>query len=351
MSVTFPRARILVIDDEERQLELMRFILEGAGYRQIRTESDPHAAAPALLEFEPDLVLLDLHMPAMDGVEVLRKLQALVPSDVYLPIVVVTGDPTIESRRRALADGARDFITKPYDTQEVLIRIHNLLETRSLYDDARDHAVTLESAVRMRTRELLASRVEVVERLAVCGEYRDDVTGSHIRRVGALSASIASALGVPAHTVQILGQAAQLHDIGKIGIPDAILRKPGALTPEEVEIMQTHTEIGVRILADGRSDLIRMAATVALSHHERWNGAGYPHGLAGERIPLVARIVTVADVVDALGQARPYRAGWTEERILAYVEEERGQLFDPQVAELFLGLQARGDWKSSPGDD
>ena len=342
MRLTYHDARILVVDDEERQLELMRFILQGGGYRRVRTERDPTAATTAFLEFEPDLVLLDLHMPGMGGVEVLERLQALISADVYLPIVVVSGDLTLESRRRALDVGARDFVTKPYDADEILIRIRNLLETRSLYDDLRDHSLSLESAVRMRTGELLASRLEVVERLAVCAEFRDDVTGSHTRRVGGLSASIAAALGAHERTVELLGQAAQLHDIGKIGIPDAILNKPGPLSEEEFEVMKTHAEIGARILANGRSDLIRMAERVALSHHERWDGSGYPHGLAGEGIPLVARIVSVADVVDALKQDRPYREAWPEERVLAYIEEQRGRLFDPRIAEVFLRLRAHG---------
>jgi putative two-component system response regulator len=341
MKTPFPHARLLVVDDEQPQLALMRTILERAGYREVRMESDPRGVAAAFVEFQPDLVMLDLHMPGMDGAMVLKQLRGLISAETYLPIVMISGDLTLESRREVLDLGAKDFVTKPFDVHEVLLRLRNMLETRSLHAELQNHSQQLEAAVRIRTRELSESRIEIVHRLAVCAEFRDDVTGTHTRRVGALAAAVASALGAYPRTVDVLEQAAQLHDIGKIGIPDAILRKAGPLTDEEFEIMKTHTVIGARILAHGRSALLRMAERIALSHHERWDGTGYPHRLAGEGIPLLARIVAVADVADALGQERPYREAWSETRVRAYITEQRGRLFDPRVADTFLRL----DWQ------
>jgi putative two-component system response regulator len=239
--------------------------------------------------------------------------------------------------------GAKDFVAKPFDYDEVVLRIRNLLETRALYRALADQNGQLEQRVRERTRELEErtrdledAQVEVLERLATAAEFRDDDTGRHTQRVGALAAWLAAAIGLPPDQVQLVRLAAPLHDVGKIGIPDSILRKPDSLTQEELEVMKAHASVGARILAGGRSPLVRMAERVARAHHERWDGSGYPEGLRGERIPIEARLVAVADVVDALTHARPYRPAWPLDEVLALMRAGRGTQFDPAIIDVLL---------------
>ena len=331
-------ARILIVDDQETNIRLLRRILLGAGYTELASCEDAREVAALFQEFRPDLLLLDLHMPALDGFGVLEVLARYIPADDYLPILMLTGDASSEARRRALAAGVKDFLAKPFDPVEVLLRIRNLLHTRFLHLAVRHQNESLEGKVRERTRELDEARIEILERLAQAAEYRDDDTGRHTRRVGELSARLARALGSAEHAVEVLRRAAPLHDVGKIGIPDAILLKPAKLTDAEFTVMRTHTTIGARILSGGRTELIRTAEHIALSHHERWDGGGYPHGIAGEDIPIEARIVAVADFFDALTHDRPYRKAWSAGEALAEVERQRGRQFDPRVAEALPRL-------------
>ena len=335
------RARIVVVDDQEANLRLLRHILHRAGYPEVETTSDPHAALALCERFQPDLVLLDLHMPRLDGFAVLEQLRRATTREIYLPVLMLTGDATTEAKLRALASGATDFLAKPFDATEVMLRIRNLLETRSLYRQLRNQNTALESRIRERTRDLEDAQREILERLADAGEFRDDDTGRHTHRVGELAAAIARELGLSAEMCMIVRQSAPLHDVGKIGIPDHILLKAGPLTAEEHDVMKSHTTIGARILGNGRSSLIRAAEEIALSHHERWDGTGYPQGLAGASIPLVARIVAVADVFDALTHDRPYRPAWPTPRAAAEIEAGRGTHFAPEVVDAFLRLRAR----------
>jgi putative two-component system response regulator len=330
------RARILVVDDDEINLRLMRRILESNGYSNVRTTGEGRTVAAIVSEFEPDLVLLDLRMPPPDGFAILAELAPLIEGPDRLPVLVLTGDDTAATKRRALSLGARDFLAKPYDAIEAVLRIRNLIETRLLQRDLASHNFQLESKVAERTTDLERAQLEIMERLGRASEFRDDDTGRHTLRVGALSASIATALGLDRHAVDLIGRAAPLHDVGKIGIPDSILLKPGALTPEETAIMRTHTVIGARILSGGRSELVQTAERIALSHHEFWDGSGYPHGLAGEAIPLEARIVALADCVDALSHNRPYRVSRPMEEIIAEVRRSAGSHFDPALVDVLL---------------
>jgi putative two-component system response regulator len=334
--------RILIVDDQETNVELLQRILARAGYTDVVSTTDPRRAVALVHEAAPDLVLLDLHMPHLDGFGVMEALAAGMPPSAYLPILCLTADVSREVRERALGSGARDFLTKPFDRTEVLLRIRNLLETRSLYQEVARHRDALEAKVRERTRALEAAQGEILERLAQAAEMRDDDTGQHTRRVGETSAVTARALGMDEDTVELVRRAAPLHDVGKIGIPDAILLKPGLLTPEERAVMRTHTTLGARILARGRNAVMAMAEQVALCHHERWDGGGYPRGLRGEEIPLAARIVAVADFYDALASDRPYRAAWPIPRVLAEIEAGIGSHFDPDVAAAFLRAHAEG---------
>ncbi len=335
--------RILVVDDELTNVTALSRLLARAGYTEVEGTTDPREAIGAYLEMEPDLVLLDLHMPHLDGFQVMEALKPIIPRHTYLPILILTGDQDPEVRQRALASGAKDFVTKPFEVTEVLLRIRNLLETRFLHRQLSQQNETLEVKVRARTRELAEAQVEILNRLALAAEYRDDVTGRHAERVGILSSLIARALGLHPEEARLIRQAAPLHDVGKIGIPDAILMKPGPLSPAEFEVMKTHTEIGARILSGSGFPLLQMAREIALFHHEKWNGTGYASGMAGDRIPLVGRIVAVADAFDSLTHERPYKPAFSRERALAIIEQDTGTHFDPKVSRAFLEVVARGE--------
>jgi putative two-component system response regulator len=335
---TLRGARILAADDEEPNLRLMRRVLEREGFTSFTATTDPAEVLPLFDRVRPDLVVLDLHMPGLGGMEVIRLLRPSLLAEGWLPVLMVSGDLTPEARRRALADGAKDFLAKPYDPAEAVLRIRNLLEMRFLHRQVREQNRRLEDKVVERTFELEMSQAEMLERLAQAAELRDDETGDHVRRVGDLAARIARAMGLDHGFSEMLRRAAALHDVGKIGIPDDILRKPGALSADERARMNTHTTIGAQILAGGRSELMAMAHRIAVAHHERWDGRGYPQGLRGESIPHEARIVAVADFFDALTHDRPYRPAFPVSETLAMIEREAGQHFDPEVARALLTL-------------
>ncbi len=334
--------RILVVDDEEPNVRALRRLLARGGYGEVESTTDPRDVPRIFHEFRPDLLLLDLRMPHMDGFEIMEYLQGEIPEGEYFPILVLTGDLSPEVQERALSMGARDFVTKPFDSTEALLRIKNLLEARVLHLQLQAHNQTLEERVRERTRDLAEAQLEILNRLAVAAEYRDDLTGRHAERVGLLSALIARELGLPAETVRLMRRAATLHDVGKIGVSDSILMKPGALTANEYEQMKLHTEIGDRILSGSRFPLLKLAAEIATSHHEWWNGQGYGQGLAGEDIPVSGRIVAVADVFDSLTHKRPYKRAFEHEEALRLIREGRSEQFDPSVVDAFMKLVEQG---------
>lgn len=329
-------SRILIVEDDESNALLLVRLLELSGYKHVKSTLNPEEVLSLYESFRPDLILLDLHMPKMDGFEVMKQLRSQRPAGSYLPILVFTGDETAEAKRKALDMGASDFLTKPGNSMEIALRVRNFLETRHLHRRLEDQNVSLEKKVQARTQELVMTQGDILERLAIAGEYRDDDTGEHTKRVGELSASIARELNLSKSEIDLIHRTAPLHDLGKIGIPDAILLKPGRLTDEEFDVMKTHTTIGARILGSGNSPLLRKAETIAISHHERWDGSGYPTGLSGEQIPQAGRIVAVADVFDALTHDRPYKKAWTVEEAVAEITDQRGRQFDPAVVEAFL---------------
>ncbi len=345
------KARILIIDSNQADARTLQEILQQAGYTNILTA--PNLELPLLAvqnRFYPDLIILDLETLDVEGVDLLRRLQQAIPQNEYVPVLAVASGADLGVRERALLLLAKDYIVRPFDRTEVLFRVKNLLETRLLYLQVQHHNQVLEERVRQRTRDLEAARLEILERLALAAEYRDDATGKHTRRVGRVSALIARELGLPPGSVKLIERAAPLHDIGKIAIPDRILLKPGRLTPEEFEVVKAHTVIGARILSGSRFDILRLAEQVALAHHERWDGKGYPHGLSGERIPLPGRIVAVADVFDALTHVRPYKPAWPWEEAVSEIEAQRGRQFDPQVVDAFLRLVGRGELRQALAD-
>jgi len=349
-------SKIMIVDDQQANVELLRQILQHYGFVGLHGFTDPRRVLPMFSEVDPDLVLLDLQMPYVDGLSLLRQLRSRIPQDAYLPFMILTADSSSKSKKEALTLGAKDFLTKPFDQLEVVLRCYNLLETRFLHLELQNHNRNLEQKVRERTMELEQTRVEILRRLAVAAEFRDDMTGQHTQRVGHLSGLLARAAGLPEQKAELIREAAPLHDLGKIGISDNILLKPGKLTPEEYEIIKTHVEIGAKILAGDRFPLLHMAEQIALYHHERWDGTGYKQ-LKGEEIPLPARIVSIADVFDVLTHPRPYKTAQSVDEALTEIRNQSGRQFDPSLTQVFMKMLENVDLQrlldslqSNPGD-
>lgn len=342
---TIKNAQILIVDDQEANVFLLKGLLQRAGYANLKSTTDSRQTSTLFEEIHPDLILLDLMMPRLDGFQVMELLRPLIPDGTYLPILVLTADVNPQAKQRALAGGAKDFLTKPFDPTEVLLRIRNLLETRFLHLQLQNQNQILDGKVRERTQELEEARIEILERLAIAAEYRDDVTGKHTQRVGQTAVLLARALGLPEDQVALIRRAAPLHDVGKIGIPDHILLKPGKLTAEEFEVMKTHTTIGARILSGSRFPLLQMAEEIALTHHECWDGTGYPQGLKGDATPLAGRIVAVADAYDAMTNDRPYRRALSSREAWGILWDGAGTQWDGTVVEAFAstGIGRKGD--------
>jgi putative two-component system response regulator len=332
-------ARVLVVDDEHANVRLLERLLGRWGFDDVVSTTSSAQAVALCRKSRPDILLLDLQMPEPNGFRLMEMLADLIHGPTRLPVVVLTADITPDVKREALASGARDFLTKPFDPIEVELRVRNLLETRRLQLELQDQNETLERRVRARTRELDMARLETLERLALAGEYRDDNTHEHAERVGRSVARIAAALGEPADEVELIRRAAPLHDIGKIGVPDAILLKPAKLDRAEHRVMQGHATIGHQILSGSGSRVLRLSAEIALTHHERWDGKGYPSGLRRDEIPLSGRVTAIADVFDALMHRRPYKEAWSIDVALAEIRREVGRHFDPTVVEVFETLE------------
>ena len=334
ISASHRNARILVVDDEEANIDILRRILDRAGFTRVESTTDSRVVASMYVNFRPDLILLDLHMPHLDGLAVMDQLNKIAEAS-YLPILILSADLTPEARREALSRGAKDFVVKPFMQDELLLRIRTLLETRLLYLQIQSQNMILEAKVRERTRALEEAQIEILERLAVAAEFRDDNTGQHTQRVGQMSALVARQLGLADTQVALIRRGAELHDVGKIGVPDAVLLKMGKLTVEEFEIIKTHTAIGARILSGGKFPLLRLSEEIAFTHHERWDGSGYS-GIRGADIALAGRIVAVADVFDALTQQRPYKPAWPVAEAIGEIDRQRARQFDPEVVDAFL---------------
>ncbi len=336
---TLSDARILIVDDQAPNVEVLERLMQQAGFIHVRSTTDSRQTLGLYLAEKPDIILLDLMMPHLDGFEIMRQLTPRIGPDDYLPILVLTAEIGDEAKRRALTEGAKDFLRKPFDPVEVLLRVRNLLQTRMLHRQIEAHNQRLEQTVSERTHELAETRLEVLERLAVAAEYRDDDTKLHTQRVGIGAGDVAAAMGLAAADVELIRRTAPLHDLGKIAIPDNILLKPGKLTFEEFEAMKEHATIGARILSGSTHRLLQLAEEIALTHHEKWDGTGYA-GLAGAAIPLPGRIVAIVDVFDALTHVRPYKKAWPVDEAIVEITAQRGKHFDPEVADAFLALHA-----------
>ena len=331
------RSKILIVDDEPVNVALLEQMLEDEEFKNIHSTTDPREVVSLHDENGFDLILLDIRMPHMTGIQVMEALAERIKLD-FVPILVLTAQTDDATRSDALTVGATDFLAKPFKQWEVLLRIKNMLRTRMFYKGQRMRADELEEKVRERTREVRETQLKIVQRLGRAGEFRDNETGAHVIRMSKSCQLLALAAGLDErHAEQIL-YASPMHDVGKFGIRDDILLKPGKLDPEEFAIMKTHATIGADIVGDHASDLLEMAREIAVCHHEKWDGSGYPKGLKGEEIPIEARIAAVCDVFDALTSERPYKNEWPVERAVALIEEEAGTHFDPRLSELFLAL-------------
>jgi putative two-component system response regulator len=358
-SVSLEKARLLIIDDEPVNVRIIEKALRQAGYRQVIAHTDSDTALEMISGQRPDVVLCDVNMP-ISGMDILRRVVSD-PVLVHIPMIMMTASDDESLRAEALELGATDLLSKPLRSTELLPRVRNALLVKSHVAHLQSYSHELERQVRQRTAELMTSRTELIHCLARLAEYRDNETGRHVIRVGRYSGLLARELGLDEDTVELIEHAAPLHDIGKIGIPDAILLKDGKLTAEEFVIMQrhvalgkgafepmsahemkafrSHTILGEMMVNVSSSPLLTMAAQIALTHHERWDGNGYPIGLSGEDIPLSGRIVAVADVFDALSNKRPYKPAFSVEKCFAILDEESGAHFDPQVVNAFKAVR------------
>ena len=327
--------QVLIVDDTEINLILFGALVKKLDDCQAHVFADPRQALAWVSEQVPDLVIVDYMMPDLDGIEFIRLVRAM-PGRELVPILMITANDQKQIRYRALDLGANDFLTKPIDKVEFLARTRNMLSLNLARKHMADHASWLAGEVRKATREIMDRERETVLRLSKAAEYRDPETGAHIVRMANFSMLIARELGLPEADQQLLLEAAPMHDIGKVGIADSILLKPGRLTPEEFEVMKQHAMFGYELLSGSSSKLLQTGAEIAKGHHEKFDGSGYPFGIKGEDIPIFSRIVAVADVFDALTSARPYKQAWEVEAAADFIKKAAGSHIDPACVNALI---------------
>lgn len=343
-------ARILIVDDSKLERKIINSFLAPLNFEVVEDDGSQDTLA-MIRHIKPDLIILDLILASQDGVEICRAVKADEATRL-IPVVMITGYADKQARLQGIEAGADDFLMKPLDRAELVARVKSLLKVKEYYEYAqkKDYYLTLERSVKEKTAQLeraleelrqsnaslTRSYLDTLYRLSVAAEYRDEDTAGHIKRIAHYSAEISRQMGLPASLVNDIYYASPLHDVGKIGIPDNILLKPGKLSPEDWEIMKSHTIIGARILGNADSRLMQIAEQIAISHHERFDGSGYPKGLKGSQIPLVGRIVALADVFDALTSKRIYKPVYSNEYSLEYIAQAAGKQFDPEVVDAFM---------------
>ena len=336
--------KILIADDDERIRITLSDILIAQKYKVILAQNGKEALHKVALE-SPDVILLDMNMPEVNGIEVIKYLKADNYTK-YIPIVVVTGEDDVNIRVQALKLGADDFLTKPPHIAELTARVRSLVKVKAYYDYMKHYQSTLEEEVRKRTKalneaheKLKNASLDTIYRLSTAAEYKDEDTSLHLQRISNYAFVIAREIGLDNEIKDSLLYSTPMHDIGKIGIPDKILLKPGKLDSDEWRIMKQHTEFGGRILKGSESDFIKMGREIALTHHEKWDGSGYPNGLKEEEIPVEGRVTAIADVFDALTTKRPYKEAFPNEKAFRIIKEERGTHFDPEIVDIFFAVQ------------
>src|SRR3990170_2120491 len=337
------KAKILIADDDRFYIRIFSDLIADLGFECIPAANGLEALEKARTHC-PDVLIIDVVMPGMDGFEVTRRLKED-PATMYLPVVIVTSLADRDSKIKGLQSGADELLSKPVDETEFRVRLRNLLKVKKYEDFLVEHGRRLANEVEDKSVQLERAftkirkgYAETVYRLTLAAEQRDKETGSHIKRISLYSQLLARYLRLPEQAVEAIFFASPMHDVGKIGIPDSILLKPGSLTDAEFEIMRTHTTIGAEILKDSDSEILDTAREIALTHHERWDGSGYPRGLRGEEIPLSGRIVGLVDVFDALSSRRTYRGALPAQEVLRFLERGAGTHFDPALVETFLGI-------------
>lgn len=350
------KAHILIVDDEPKNLKIAKMLLKSEGFKNVTILSDSLEALPWIEQNNPDIVLLDVMMPGKDGLTILEELRHdKNASDV--PVIVLTSLDDSATKRKTFELGAQDFVNKPFEAYELIARVSNILKVKIYSDILKDQNKYLEEKVAERTKQLHDAYVEMIRRLGRASEYKNNETGKHVLRVSFVSEILATDLGLPPDQIELISHASTMHDLGKIGIPDSILLKPAKLTDEEWEIMTKHCRIGADMFITTLDDpeeaksiekldlksldkqtvpLLHMAAVIALTHHEKWDGSGYPLGLKAEEIPIEGRITAVADVFDALVSKRAYKKAYDLDRCLEIIKQLSGSHFDPQITDAFF---------------
>ena len=337
---SIPR-KILVVDDEEDIVEMLATLLEEEGYQVLRAYRGDEAIKIFLSQRDIDLIILDIIMPGMKGTEVAKRIKEMTKGE-FIPIIFLTATPSLQDKKEGMMYGD-EFLNKPVDIVELKIRVYNLLKLKAYQDRAKEllqeRTIELQRSLaelERVNRELEEAQMETIYRLALAAEYKDEDTANHLKRVSHYAYILALDLGLPEYKARIIKLTAPMHDIGKIGVPDSILLKPARLTKEEFEIVKRHTVIGAKILSGSPYELLKTAEVIALTHHENYDGTGYPLGLKGEDIPLEGRLITIVDVFDALTSKRPYKEPWEVDRALSFIKEQRERKFDPKIVDSFL---------------